>query len=165
MRFLGGGFGKQNEIERGERLSIKNFKDAFSEIKLNDIPNPKQINDIWFYMNYHLNFHRLFYEKRDIKITQQMKNLEALGNVISPEHGFALYFLGYLNFKVNKKIPKEIINRLSVQLKNSNYWKQRLETFGLSVEDLKSFSFKNEFIPRVFMTIFILKKYFHNLAV
>ena len=68
MRFLGGGFGKQNEIERGERLSIKNFKDAFSEIKLNDIPNPKQINDIWFYMNYHLNFHRLFYEKRDKKL-------------------------------------------------------------------------------------------------
>lgn len=166
VRFLGGGFGKQNEIERGERLSIKNFKDAFSEIKLNDIPNPKQINDIWFYMNYHLNFHRLFYEKRDIKITQQMKNLEALGNVISPEHGFALYFLGYLNFKVNKKIPKEIIDRLSVQLKNSNYWKQRLETFGLSVDDLKSFSFKNEFIPKSFHdNIHFEKKYFHNLAV
>ena len=95
-----------------------------------------------------------------------MKNLEALGNVISPEHGFALYFLGYLNFKVNKKIPKEIINRLSVQLKNSNYWKQRLETFGLSVEDLKSFSFKNEFIPKSFHdNIHFEKKYFHNLAV
>ncbi len=166
VRFLGGSFGKQNEMERGERLSIKNFKDAFSEIKLNDIPNPKQINDIWFYMNYHLNFHRLFYEKRDIKINQQMKNLEALGNVISPEHGFALYFLGYLNFKVNKKIPKEIIDRLSVQLENSNYWKQRLETFGLSVEDLKSFSFKNEFIPKGFHdNIHFEKKYFHNLSV
>ena len=69
-------------------------------------------------------------------------------------------FFGYLNFKVNKKIPKEIINRLSVQLKNSNYWKQRLETFGLSVEDLKVFHSKMSLFPRVFMTIFILKKIF-----
>ena len=35
-----------------------------------------------------------------------MKNLEALGNVISPEHGFALYFLGYLNFKSQQKNSK-----------------------------------------------------------
>ena len=109
MRFLGGSFGKQTRWkEAEERLSIKNFKDAFSEIKLNDIPNPKQQR---YLVLYELSFKlsaRLFYEKRDIKINQQMKNLEALGNVISPEHGFALYFLGYLNFKVNKKIPKEI---------------------------------------------------------
>tara|TARA_X000000950_G_scaffold111991_1_gene141016 strand:- start:8172 stop:10046 length:1875 start_codon:yes stop_codon:yes gene_type:complete len=165
VRFLGGSYGKQGEIERGERLAVKNFKDAFSEIKLSDIPNPNEINDIWFYMNYHLNFHRLFYEKREIKISQQMKNLEALGNVISPEHGFALYFLGYLHFKVNKKIPLEIINRLSIQLKNSDYWRQRLETFGLSVNDLKEVTFKNEFIPKGFHeNIHFEKKYFNNIS-
>lgn len=166
VRFLGGSYGKQGEIERGERLAVKNFKEAFSEIKLNDIPKPQEINDIWFYMNYHLNFHRLFHENRKIKISQQMKNLEALGNVISPEHGFALYFLGYLNYKVSRKIPSEIINRLSRQLKNSDYWRQRLETFGLSVSDLKKLSFKNEFIPKAFHdNIHFEKKYFNNLSI
>ena len=109
-------------------------------------------------MEYHLNFHRLFYEKRDIKITQQMKNLEALGNVISPEHGFALYFLGYLNFKVNKKF-KEIIDRLSVQLKTqitgnkgSNIW--------FICRRFKVSHLKMSLFPRVFMTTYISKKIF-----
>ena len=43
-------------------------------------------------MNYHLNFHRLFTEKRELKINQQIQNLKALSDVISPENGFALYF-------------------------------------------------------------------------
>ena len=165
VRFMGGGFGKQNEIERGERLAVKNFRDAFGDIKLTDIPKPEQINDIWFYMNYHLNFHRLFTEKRELKINQQIQNLKALSDVISPENGFALYFLGYLYFKIHKKIPQDIISRLSLQLERSEYWKDRLQTFGLCIQDLKHMQFNNENIPRVFHdNIHLERKYFRNIA-
>jgi hypothetical protein len=116
---------------------------------LDAIPTREQINGIWFYMNYHLNFHRLFTESREIKIRQQMLNLTSLSDVISPEHGFALYFLGYLQHKLTGKIDPALLGRLEAQLDRSGYWAERFAAFGLSIDDLKTASFKNKEIPRL----------------
>jgi len=145
VRFNAGGYGKQTEIDTGTRYASSDFRHAFDEIKLNEKPNPHQLNDIWFYMNYHLNFQRLFYENREIKIKQQLQNLTALGDIISPEHGFALYFRGVLEYKAYKKIDPLIINRLKIILEKSDYWKDRLASFGLSFDDLKEQSFLDQF--------------------
>ena len=101
LRFMGGAFGKQTEIEQGLRWAELGFREAFSAIPLDAVPSKEQVTDIWFYMNYHLNFHRLFTEKRPIKIRQQLQNLKILSEVISPENGFALYFLGVLEHQLN----------------------------------------------------------------
>jgi hypothetical protein len=144
VRFNAGGYGKQTEIDTGSRYTSSDFRDAFNQIKLNEKPNATQLNDIWFYMNYHLNFQRLFYENRKIKIRQQLQNLTALGDIISPEHGFALYFRGVLEYKLNKKIDFEIISRLKTILKNSAYWNDRLASFGLNFADLENKSFLDQ---------------------
>jgi radical SAM superfamily enzyme YgiQ (UPF0313 family) len=146
-RFMGGAYGKQAEIERGDRLFEKSFEDAFSSIGLDSVPDGEQISNIWFYMNYHLNFHRLFSEKRPMKINQQLQNLAALSDVISPENGFALYFQGYLEYKLNNKITTETLGRLDIKLKESSYWQDKFQAFGLSVDDLKNTDFKNKHIP------------------
>ena len=93
-------------------MATPNFEEVFSQIRLDQVPTADQLIDVWFYMNYHLNFHRLFTENRPVKIEQQFKNLRALSDIISPENGFALYFLGYLQSKVFGKIEPEIIQRL-----------------------------------------------------
>lgn len=144
VRFNAGGYGKQTEIDTGSRYTSSDFREAFNQIKLNEKPNATQLNDIWFYMNYHLNFQRLFYENRKIKIKQQLQNLTALGDIISPEHGFALYFRGVLEYKLNKKIDFEIISRLKNILKNSAYWNDRLASFGLNFADLENKSFLDQ---------------------
>lgn len=149
VRFTGGAFGKQLEIEQGRQMATPNFEEVFSQIRLDQVPTADQLNDVWFYMNYHLNFHRLFTENRPVKIEQQFKNLRALSDVISPENGFALYFLGYLQSKVFGKIEPEIIERLEKRIATSLYWKDRLYAFGLSVEDLRASNFKNKDIPRL----------------
>jgi hypothetical protein len=100
-------------------------------------------------MNYHLNFHRLFTEERPVKIQQQFKNLRALSDVISPENGFALYFLGYLQSKIYGKIESDIIQRLENRVATSPYWKDRLHAFGLSTDDLLAANFRNKDIPRL----------------
>ncbi len=149
VRFTGGAFGKQVEIEQGRQMSTPNFEEVFCQIQLDQVPTEDQLTDIWFYMNYHLNFHRLFTENRQVKIEQQFKNLRVLSDVISPENGFALYFLGYLQSKVFGKIEPEIIQRLEKRIATSLYWKDRLRAFGLSIEDLRSRNFKNKDIPRL----------------
>lgn len=136
LRFMGGAYGKQTEIEQGLRLTSSNFHQAFSSIPLHAVPTPEQLTDVWFYMNYHLNFHRLFSEKRPIKIAQQMKNLSSLCDIISPENGFALYFIGYLQHRTMAGIDPSIVERLRKRLATSSYWQDRLEAFGLSIDDL-----------------------------
>lgn len=149
VRFTGGAFGKQVDIEQGRELTTPNFEDAFYQIKLDQVPTSEQLTDVWFYMNYHLNFHRLFTEKRVVKISQQLKNLQTLSDIISPENAFALYFLGYLQSKVYGSIDPMTISRLERRLETSTYWADRLKAFGLSISDLHTVDFKNKNIPRL----------------
>lgn len=148
-RFMAGGFGKQDDIETGLRMASIGFSEAFCSIPLDAVPTRAQIDDIWFYMNYHLNFHRLFTEDRPQKMEQQLKHLKALSDTISPDHGFALYFTGYLQYRLYNKIEPEIIERLSNKMQESDYWRERMGAFGLSAEDLISENFKNKEIPRI----------------
>ena len=148
-RFNSGGYGKQDQVDMGLRLASQNFEDAFRSINMDAIPAAEQLDDIWFFMNYHLNFHRLFSETRPVKIRQQLMNLSALSDVISPEHGFALYFTGFLQHQLDGKIQPDVIARLERQLEQSPYWADRFSAFGLSVDDLRNEDFKNKHIPRL----------------
>ncbi len=137
LRFNGGAYGKQTEIEQGLRLATPDFAEAFSSIPLGAVPTPEQITDIWFFMNYHLNFHRIFYETSPVKIRQLVDHLNVLADVISPENGFALYFLGYLKYKTSGEVPDELIDRLDRRLETSPFWRDRVSAFELSPDDLK----------------------------
>jgi hypothetical protein len=149
LRFMGGGFGKQTEFEQGLRLAELGFAEAFASIPLDAIPTADQITDVWFYMNYHLNFHRLFTEARPEKIRQQILNLRTLSEVISPENGFSLYFLGVLEHRLHGRVPPEIVARLKRRLETSPYWRDRFAAFGLSAADLEAADFRNKHIPRL----------------
>jgi len=145
VRFMGGAYGKQQAIEsRPNQLECKRFIDAFAEIPLDGIPTQHQLTDIWFYMNYHLNFHRLFHEHRPVKIDQMFAHLGAISDLIAPENGFALYFLGYLQHQVHGYIEPNIIERLHKRTTTSAYWADRLQAFGLSLEDLTQANFPNQ---------------------
>jgi len=141
VRYDLGSYGTQNEREKGIRLSSSDFSDAFSSIPLDEVPTPEQLQDVWFFMNYHLNFNRLFGKNRPEKVTQLRALLQNLSDVVAPEHGFALYFLGYLQHAMGHRIPPHVISRLRQRLESSSYWKTRFEAFGLSVEDLVAQSF------------------------
>jgi len=149
VRFAAGAFGKQAEIEQGLRLATANFGEAFSAIGLDQVPNADQITDIWFYMNYHLNFHRLFHEDRPVKVEQQIATLTNLSDVVAPENAFALYFLGFLSQQENGSIPESVIERLQSRLDTSEYWQSRFGAFGLSADDLRHNDFKNKNLPRL----------------
>jgi len=146
LRFNGGAYGKQTEIEQGRQLATPDFREAFANIPLDAIPTPEQLTDIWFFMNYHLNFHRIFHESNPVKIDQLIAHLNVLADVISPENGFALYFLGVLQHRKFGAIEPKLIERLKTRLATSSYWQDRFDAFGLSVEDLESCDFSSKSI-------------------
>ena len=134
LRFMGGAYGKQTEIEQGLRLTTANFKEAFASIPMDAMPDADQLTDIWFYMNYHLNFRRLFTEERPVKIEQQFAHLKTLSDVISPENGFALYFTAYLQRKFHGRADADVIERLHRRLETSPYWRDRFAAFDLELQ-------------------------------
>jgi radical SAM superfamily enzyme YgiQ (UPF0313 family) len=137
LRFMGGAYGKQAEIEQGQRLTTASFKEAFAAISPDAVPTEDQITDIWFYMNFHLNFRRLFDEARPAKVEQQLAHLRALSDVISPENGFALYFTAYLQRKFRGGVEPGLMERLTTRLETSPYWRDRFAAFDLNINDLK----------------------------
>jgi len=148
-RFNSGGYGKQDQVDMGVRMASSNFEEAFAAIPMDAVPSADQLDDIWFFMNYHLNFHRLFSESRPSKLEQQRMNLTTLSDVISPEHGFALYFTGFLQHRMRGRVEQSVIDRLEHQLARSGYWRDRFRAFGLSLRDLRQGDFANKEIPRL----------------
>ena len=138
VRFAVGVFGTLTEQEQGIRAATPDFRKAFSSVDLDTIPSPEQINDIWFYMNYFLNFHRLYREKRAQKLVQQQKALRALADIISPENAFALYFLSLLEKREKGQTNPEVVARLERKLSESVFWSDRFSAFGLSLDDINS---------------------------
>jgi hypothetical protein len=137
----GGPNASQVKIEQSqERLDTISFNELFAHRNRDDVPHDSQITDIWFYMNYHLNFSRLLSESREIKVSQQLKNLNNLSDVVSPENGFALYYSVLLEHRITGKVNTSRLSRLHTCLETSLYWKDRLATFNIDVDRLTSLS-------------------------
>ena len=88
-------------------------------------PAPEELDDIWFYMNWRLNFARIEHETRPEKLEQLKAHLHVLSDVISPENAFALRALSTLD------PSPEISQRLAARLETSPYWRERFEALGL----------------------------------
>ena len=50
----------------------------------------------------------------------------------------ALYFLGYLEKKINGKASLGTINKLKETLRSHSYWQKRFDEFNLSLNDISS---------------------------
>ena len=99
------------------------------------------LDDIWFYVNYRINFYRLFRETRRTKLEQGLKWLKYFHNLSAPDNAFIMYFYGLVQFKISGRIDDSLIDKLDKRLKVSRYWRERLEIFGLSIEHLRTGAF------------------------
>lgn len=142
IRYNSGVYGKQRKkAEAKKDLLRSEFKNAFVEVDLDSVPPAEELDDIWAYMNYHLNFKRLFFETRPGKLAQQLKYVQNITDTVAPESAFAMYFCGYLQFRVNGQIDEKVISRLNECLGESEYWRNRFADFGLSAEHLRTLEF------------------------
>jgi radical SAM superfamily enzyme YgiQ (UPF0313 family) len=136
-RFVLGPNGRAKEKEKKQRK--RNDLDIAS-IPHHLIPTESDLTDIWFFMDYELNYSRLYNENRPIKIDQQIKQLTKVCDSLYKDHAFALYFLSQLEKKKYKKINTELILRLENKLAESDYWKYRFDAYGLSLNHLNETS-------------------------
>ena len=137
IRYQVGAHGKQRKsTEKRVNVFATDFRNIFDEVDPDAIPTKPEINRLWAYMNYHLNFGRLFKEKRPVKHLQIYKYMEYIADVVAPDDAFAQYFRGYLYWKVHNRIESQLVERLKNVLDENPHWQDRLHDFYLSQNDL-----------------------------
>lgn len=142
IRFRLGAHGTQRKgTERKVNVFATDFQRIFEEADPDAIPTKPQINRLWAYMNYHLNFERLFRERRPAKHLQMHKYFSYVADVVAPDDAFAQYFRGYLHWKVYRRREPGRLERLKGILAENPHWQERFDDFHLSIEDLETGNF------------------------
>lgn len=136
-RYSAGPFGQQRGFEESDNINLEEFRNYFRGQNVNEIPSRDKLLDIWFWMNYYLNFHRLFTETRRIKLEQQAKALRNITDLVAPSNGFGMYFDAYLQHRLGNEIPAGLIERLDSRLLESNFWSDTFGYLGFSIDHLK----------------------------
>ncbi len=145
IRFKLGAHGNQRKAtEKRVNVFATDFKNAFEEANLDVIPTQQEINRVWAYMNYHLNFERLFREKRPAKHLQMFKYLEYVADVVAPDDAFAHYFRAYLYRKVHGQTNPALVKKLKTLLDENSHWQERFDDYHLCLEDFETDDFAME---------------------
>ena len=137
-----GTYSRQRALESGKikTTGFSEFKEGFlHKIKaksLDIIPSAKELDDLWFYMNFRINFSRLLREDRPIKIEQQYKFLEHVCTKTAPDNAMIIYFFALIQKKFKGKVSNALKERIKKRLSGSQYWIERFDNFGLSQEDV-----------------------------
>lgn len=137
IRYKVGAHGNQRKsAERKVNVFAMDFEDIFEDSDPNAIPTKQEINYLWAYMNYHLNFERLFQEHRPVKHRQMYHYLKYISEVVAPDDAFAHYFQAYLHTKAYGKTEFASVERLKKILLEKPEWQDRFNEFGLCPDGL-----------------------------
>ena len=129
-------------IEKTEFSEIKNnFLDRIKAKNLDVIPSPKDLDNLWFYMNFRINFARLLREERPEKLDQQYRFLKHITTKTAPDNAMMIYFFGLMEKKFIGKISDTTKTRLKERLNNSSYWAEKFDSLNLSFDNLNKEKF------------------------
>lgn len=141
VKYNVGPFGKQREVEKCQRAVAANFAEEFSRLKLDEIPPKNQLLNIWFYMNYKINFERLKNLENPLKISMRLRYLGDITNRIAPGHVAAYFYTALLEEK-SGNLERAKLSAFATEkaLADSAYWRDKFTAFKLydELEALKA---------------------------
>jgi hypothetical protein len=135
VRYSLGYYGKLKDEKKN--VMATDFDRVFELAPPDSIASPAELSRVWAYMNYHLNFRRLFDETRPAKLDQLGRWLEFVGELVTPDGAIVQYFRAYVHKKLSGSAPPEVVRRLRGILRGSADWRERLAGLELSPDDLE----------------------------
>ncbi len=138
VRYMTGAYGKAHEIDTGEARKAESIEDVFSRLAPDHKPKAEEFDDIWFLMNYKLNYARVAREDRPVKLEKQNKFLRFLCDSTAPNNALAFYTKCIVEKKHTGHIDPATYKRFFSLLDGSLYWQDKFNTLGLSKDDLNA---------------------------
>ncbi len=131
VRYITGAYGKHVGMERDTGAAGADFRRAIEALPADHVPNRALIDDLWFYMNYRLNYERVLGETRPVKLDQARRVLQSICDLIAPDNAFALYTLAAVQRRIDGAPSPAVVERLLRQQATSPFWRDRLAAFAL----------------------------------
>jgi radical SAM superfamily enzyme YgiQ (UPF0313 family) len=132
MSFSLGASGKlSGRRESGKDMLADNFEEAFSRKGSSEVPTKQDLDDLWAYMNYHLNFEKLERATIREKISIQYKWLDSICQVLAPNNAFARYYRCVLDEKLSGNVSIDNVTSLKQILNTQDYWVARFNEFNI----------------------------------
>jgi radical SAM superfamily enzyme YgiQ (UPF0313 family) len=117
-------------------INACSVNELFNSMDLNSVPDSKDLDSLWFIMNYMVNFRKIYKENSVLKKNQVLTFIKHISETVAPEHAFALYFQAYLENSLGLFKTENIAERLEFQLKNNSAWSYWFKTFGLDINHI-----------------------------
>jgi radical SAM superfamily enzyme YgiQ (UPF0313 family) len=136
VRYITGAYGTHVGMERDSATASTDFRSAIEALPDRLVPTRAQIEDLWFYMNFRLNYARVLGEHRPLKLDQHRRLLQSVCNMIAPDNAFALYMLAVVQRRLDGAADPQVLARLRRQHATSPFWHDRLAAFGLHPDDV-----------------------------
>ncbi|MGE0918210.1 B12-binding domain-containing radical SAM protein [Trichlorobacter lovleyi] len=137
VRYNSGVYGRKREdmcnTSRDQKQVI-----AFSELANDVVPDRRQLDDIWQWFNFHLNFARLADITSPVKLNQQYCYVKNITDMVAPDDPFPIYFFAYLQHKMHGTIDSSLLARLEAVLGTSEKKRKVFSHYGLSSQALAS---------------------------
>jgi len=129
-RFFLGTTGGQRRREADEKMVAREFTDPFSAPP-GRIPTPEELKDLWFVMDYRVNYEKILTEDRPVKLAMLRLMLRDICDRV-PENPLATLYLGIVEEKLgNAEAAREEKQRAAVYLCASDFWRRRFLTLDL----------------------------------
>lgn len=138
IRFNSGAYGKHRQKARLQQRPPFPAE-IFTADQLERTPAPDEMDAIWMYLNFHLNFKRLTGIEDPLKLEQQLRYLTYITQVVAPDDPFPIYFCMHLQQKLEGTADNKLKHRLNRILASSAYWRASFAHFGLSARSLLKF--------------------------
>ncbi len=137
FRYNSGAYGRKREQVQKLVTQPPGIPDIFAHWNSDYVPERTELDTIWRWFNYHLNFERLFLVNPN-KLDQQYRYVKNICEVVAPEDPIPQYFQGYLQYRLQGHINKTIIERLETSLAASEVGSADFSNYNLSVSHLKT---------------------------
>ncbi|HSP98924.1 MAG TPA: hypothetical protein VL049_17010, partial [Candidatus Dormibacteraeota bacterium] len=131
VRYITGAYGKHVGMERDSGDAGADFRRRIEALPADHVPSRTLIDDLWFYMNYRLNYERVLGETRPVKLEQARRVLQSICDMIAPDNAFALYTLAAVQRQLDGAPAPAVVDRLRRQQATSPFWRDRLAAFEL----------------------------------
>lgn len=129
-KFFIGATGGQRLRETREKVEAKEFVNLL-EVDPKIIPSEEQLKDIWFLVDYKVNYEKILTEDRPIKIRMLQKMLKEVCDRVK-ENPLSTLYLGIIEQKLgDHNKSQELKKHAKTYLDNSAYWQKRFKVLNL----------------------------------
>lgn len=124
--------GKEKDRELNEKKIASEFLDPFNQ-NLNRVPTQVEMENIWFTMDYKINYERLHSSNDKMKNKKYLTFLNYIYSRISTSNPLVEYFMNVVKSKleVSNNLDNYISKGIKQTLSQSEYWKVRFDNLNL----------------------------------